>query len=243
MSSVCLPKNFNMDFDREIWLSNASVAPGRIMDFVLDLTQDRCLYFNYSLSSSLPPLPPTSPISSSVSASTGVLDLNDAEPRELYTSCEFPSYNLERTGKPWRYSYLMSSTSHSHPIPYQEIVKVDHLAVENERSSSSSSSNSSTPLRNVWSARSEYGVVGEPVFISRKAGVGGVAKSESIRAEDAEGEEDDGWVVTQLYNCREHRTEYVILDAKDLERGPIARLLLKHHTPYGFHGTFAPHLF
>ena len=38
----------------------------------------------------------------------------------------------------------------------------------------------------------------------------------------------------------EHQTHYVVLNAKDLQSGPIARMKLKHHTPYGFHGTFTP---
>jgi len=83
--------------------------------------------------------------------------------------------------------------------------------------------------RQVWSARSEYGVLGEPVF---------VPKTNSLDAP-----EDEGWVISQLYNCKEHQTQYVILDAQNISAGPIARVKLAHHTPYGFHGTFTPQVF
>lgn len=46
------------------------------------------------------------------------------------------------------------------------------------------------------------------------------------------GDEDDGWVVTQLYHPGIHRTEYVILDAKAIEAGPVCRLKLDFHIPY-----------
>lgn len=34
-----------------------------------------------------------------------------------------------------------------------------------------------------------------------------------------------------------------LLDARDPQRGPLAILHLKHHVPYGFHGTFTPVVF
>lgn len=52
----------------------------------------------------------------------------------------------------------------------------------------------------MWSSRGEYGVLGEPVFVPREYGK----------------DEDDGWVIAQLYLCRSHKTQYVILDAKSI---------------------------
>jgi hypothetical protein len=59
--------------------------------------------------------------------------------------------------------------------------------------------------------------------------------------------EDDGWVITLVYDAecdsyahRRYRTDIVILDGKCLSQGPIARLHLKHHIPYGLHGSFVP---
>jgi all-trans-8'-apo-beta-carotenal 15,15'-oxygenase len=79
--------------------------------------------------------------------------------------------------------------------------------------------------RQVWSAREEFSTLGEPVFVPRPG---------------PDREEDDGWVIAQLYDCRRHQTQFVVLDAQNLSGGPIARVKLAHHTPYGFHGTFTP---
>eukprot|EP01117_Protostelium_nocturnum_P003756 TRINITY_DN15026_c0_g1_i1.p1 TRINITY_DN15026_c0_g1~~TRINITY_DN15026_c0_g1_i1.p1 ORF type:complete len:515 (+),score=183.34 TRINITY_DN15026_c0_g1_i1:58-1545(+) len=81
--------------------------------------------------------------------------------------------------------------------------------------------------RQRWSSREESGVIGEPVFVPREGGT----------------EEDDGWVLVQVYHYKEHKTQIVVLDAKDLAKGPIARLKLAHHTPFTFHGTFSPEIF
>ncbi|WP_460206659.1 carotenoid oxygenase family protein, partial [Scytonema sp. NUACC21] len=55
--------------------------------------------------------------------------------------------------------------------------------------------------------------------------------------------EDDGWVLALVYDSTDHRSDVVILNAKDFERGPIARLHLKHHVPYGLHGNFVSECF
>lgn len=64
----------------------------------------------------------------------------------------------------------------------------------------------------------------EPVFTPRPDGT----------------DEDDGWLLSVEYEVDHHRSRLVVLDAKDLERGPIASARLTHHIPQGFHGNFAP---
>jgi all-trans-8'-apo-beta-carotenal 15,15'-oxygenase len=76
--------------------------------------------------------------------------------------------------------------------------------------------------RQLWSA-APRGFVSEPIFVDRTGST----------------DEDDGWVLTLVYDAAHHRSDLVILDAKDLNKGAIARLHLKHHIPYGLHGTFA----
>ncbi|PLZ86646.1 hypothetical protein CI593_18255 [Fischerella thermalis CCMEE 5194] len=51
-------------------------------------------------------------------------------------------------------------------------------------------------------------------------------------------EDDDGWVITLVYDATYNCSDVVILDGKNLEKGAIARLHLKHHIPYGLHGSF-----
>ena len=58
-----------------------------------------------------------------------------------------------------------------------------------------------------------------------------------------EGDEDDGYVIVQVYIPERHVTEFCVLEAKHVGNGPLARIRLKHHVPYGFHGTFTPEVF
>lgn len=63
---------------------------------------------------------------------------------------------------------------------------------------------------------------GEPVFVPRTD-----AKSE-----------DDGWLVTFVYDEAEQKSELVVVDALDFTAEPLARIKLPTRVPYGFHGTW-----
>ncbi|MCF2970502.1 carotenoid oxygenase family protein [Synechococcus sp. Nb3U1] len=68
------------------------------------------------------------------------------------------------------------------------------------------------------------GFVGEPVFIP----------------DPDSHAEDEGWIVTVIFDAASQRSQVVILEAQDLAAGPIARIPLRHHIPYGLHGSFTP---
>jgi carotenoid cleavage dioxygenase-like enzyme len=68
--------------------------------------------------------------------------------------------------------------------------------------------------------RGRYG--GEAVFVPRT-----VARSE-----------DDGYLMTFVWDEREQRSELVILDALDLTQRPVARVILPQRVPFGFHGMW-----
>ncbi|MBS3026955.1 MAG: carotenoid oxygenase family protein [Dolichospermum sp. DET50] len=80
--------------------------------------------------------------------------------------------------------------------------------------------------RQLWSAAPQ-GFIGEPIFVPR-------ANSQ---------QEDNGWVIALVYDAEYHRSDVVILDAENIEKGAIAKLHLKHHIPYGLHGSFTPETF
>lgn len=50
--------------------------------------------------------------------------------------------------------------------------------------------------------------------------------------------EDDGYLVSFVWNGRERRSELQVFDARQVERGPMARVLLPRRVPAGFHATW-----
>ena len=67
--------------------------------------------------------------------------------------------------------------------------------------------------------------------------------SEALFVPRPEGQaDDDGYLLSFVYDAKEHRTEIVILDARDLDN-EIAAVKLSHHVPFGFHGHFTDKVF
>ena len=83
-----------------------------------------------------------------------------------------------------------------------------------------------TGAEQLWS-EAPRGFMGEPVFVPRPGGSA----------------EDDGWLLCLTYNAARQCSDLNILAAQDIAAGPIARLQLKHHVPYGLHGSFTPNYF
>jgi carotenoid cleavage dioxygenase len=52
--------------------------------------------------------------------------------------------------------------------------------------------------------------------------------------------EDDGYLVSYVYDEREGRSEVEVLDAADVSGGPICRVRLPVRVPIGFHATWVP---
>ncbi|ACB54273.1 carotenoid oxygenase [Crocosphaera subtropica ATCC 51142] len=77
----------------------------------------------------------------------------------------------------------------------------------------------------IWSP-GERSFAGEPVFVPRQGEVA----------------EDNGYLLSVVYDASRHRSYLVILDAKNLN-SPLAKCYLTHHLPQGFHGTWTPQNF
>lgn len=69
-----------------------------------------------------------------------------------------------------------------------------------------------------------YAYPGEGVFVPKGPG----------------GAEDDGWLLTMVYDAREDRSRLEILDARAIGDGPVAKCCFDHVVPAGFHGQWAP---
>ncbi len=72
----------------------------------------------------------------------------------------------------------------------------------------------------------ERSFAGEPVFVPRQSPI----------------EEDNGYLLSVVYDASIHRSYVVILDAKNLNY-PLTKCYLTHHLPQGFHGTWTPQNF
>lgn len=65
---------------------------------------------------------------------------------------------------------------------------------------------------------------GEPVFVAR----------------DPDAAEDDGFVLSVVYDGTTDCSYLAILDARNIAARPLAKCRLEHRIPMGFHGNFAP---
>lgn len=52
--------------------------------------------------------------------------------------------------------------------------------------------------------------------------------------------EDDGWLLTYVYDEASDASVLAVLRADDLAAGPVAEVQLPRRVPFGFHGTFVP---
>ena len=79
-----------------------------------------------------------------------------------------------------------------------------------------------TGTRTMWSA-GRHGHVGESVFASDPA---------------SDGAEDAGWLLNIVYFDDRDTSDLVILDARDVDAGPIATVHMPRRVPFGFHANW-----
>ncbi len=64
----------------------------------------------------------------------------------------------------------------------------------------------------------------EPVFVSRQGS----------------SEEDDGWIISFVYDAARNASNVVIVDAQAFSEAPVATIYLPVRVPFGFHGNWVP---
>jgi all-trans-8'-apo-beta-carotenal 15,15'-oxygenase len=116
--------------------------------------------------------------------------------------------NPRREGLSCRYGWMAVAERETGNDPLQAIKKLDLVSGE----------------RRVWSA-APRGFVSEPVMVPRTTPAGG-----------PEPAEDDGWVLTLIWNGARCASDLVILDAASMEELAVVELPLA--IPYGLHGSF-----
>ena len=56
----------------------------------------------------------------------------------------------------------------------------------------------------------------------------------------ADGAEDEGWVLSLVYDEGRNTSDLVILDASNFDKPPVASVALPQRVPFGFHGSWVP---
>ncbi|KAK9808604.1 hypothetical protein WJX72_000386 [[Myrmecia] bisecta] len=140
------------------------------------------------------------------------------EPVLPYRACELPVINPTYTGRPYRHAYLVGSrvTGFESWSPLQGLVKLTRP---------DSLFGDQAAQEEVWLPGLES-YAQEPIFVPRPGSTA----------------EDDGWILTVVYNAATHQSQLVILDARHVSDGPVASLNLLHHIPFGIHGSFTEDL-
>ncbi|CAI5461189.1 unnamed protein product [Closterium sp. Yama58-4] len=172
--------------------------------------------------------------------------------------CDFPSINPNFTGRPHRFAYSARFTAQPGPgttVPsFNAIMKHDFqqgtyqvhslppgrfcgepvFAPRHHFQSSSRVQSGEVRSETVGVGGDTVGMGAEEEDDGWVVGVGGDAVG--MGAE----EEDDGWVLAHVWDEEEMRSEVIVLDAMNLDKQPLARVILPKRVPYGFHGTFLP---
>lgn len=55
-------------------------------------------------------------------------------------------------------------------------------------------------------------------------------------------DEGDGWILVPVWYAKKNATELVVFNALEISQGPLARIILPHRIPDGFHGNWIPDL-
>lgn len=121
---------------------------------------------------------------------------------------EFPRVNEQLLGRPTRYGYTARSIRTQTPR-FDALIKYDLTG-----------NSLATRSQTHEYGRGRYG--GEPAFVPRPGAT----------------EEDDGWLLTFVRDEVEETSELIVVSAKDITAEPVARILIPHRVPYGFHGAW-----
>jgi len=65
------------------------------------------------------------------------------------------------------------------------------------------------------------------------------AESVFVPSENNSGE-DDGYLLSYVYDRATDKSDLMILNAEDINSGPIAQIKLPQRVPFGFHGNWIP---
>lgn len=121
---------------------------------------------------------------------------------------EFPRVDERRLGSRHRFGYMAVTGPEGNPTLLPEFTAIRKYDLERGGAQTR--------------AFGPGNGAGEPLFLPRRP----------------DADEDDGYVLTLVYDRARNASEALLLDARDIAAEPIARVRLPHRVPYGFHGNW-----
>jgi carotenoid cleavage dioxygenase len=76
--------------------------------------------------------------------------------------------------------------------------------------------------------------------VTHELGAGCQAGEPVFAASPGTAGEDDGWIMTFVYDSARDKSDLVIIDASDFGKPPVARIHMPTRVPYGFHSNWFP---
>ncbi len=135
--------------------------------------------------------------------------------------CEFPCVAPARFGRPARWAYAAVGLHPTRIQPLQGWVKFD---------TQSPGASTGAAANTTWAPGAGF-FLGEPEFIARPGADPAAAGAA----------EEDGWLVGWVFDSGRDVSAFAVVDARSMAQ--VALLRLRHHIPYGLHGTFTPQYF
>lgn len=123
---------------------------------------------------------------------------------------EFPQVNRQLWGRDYRYGYALSSGTVDDHVAYDGSIGLMKFDMQSGRAQHLRMPKGVSP--------------GEPMYVA--------ARQSSA--------EDHGYLLSYVYLDRSNTSEMWVLDATNIEAGPVARIALPGRVPVGFHGLWVP---
>ena len=132
------------------------------------------------------------------------------------TAGEFPRIDDRRTGLPYRYGWMLE-------MDYKRPVELKGGSAGGLLMNCLCLIDHQTGKEQHWWC-GPVSSLQEPCFIPRRA----------------DAPEGDGWIVQVCNRLEDHRSDLLLFDALDIEKGPIATIQVPIRLRFGLHGNFAP---
>jgi carotenoid cleavage dioxygenase-like enzyme len=125
----------------------------------------------------------------------------------------------------------------AHRYGYGVLEPVDGYAAERARRHLLSPTSPAPELSQVGVGLVKFDLERGGTEVHRFPTGGDVGEGVFVPSADSDAE-DDGWILSYVFDAERGATDLVVLAAQDLSGGPVARVHLPVRVPVGFHGNW-----